>query len=560
MFAVYQEITKALEAAGIKDAAGKLEEPPQSDMGDVAYPCFTLAKEQKRNPQDIAAGIVEKIMVKLPAKSFVVKVDAKAGYVNFFLDWAKIAGGILDDATKESYGSSPKKKSAVVEFASPNPAHPIHIGSARSMLIGESLSRILDAAGYRVSRLCYINDLGKQVAVLTYGYEKFIAAENKKMEPDKKPDHWLLGIYIKANEAIAQNPNVETEVAKILKNAESNDKNTVAAVKKLVGICLEGFEQTFARVKIKFDKYLFESDFADESKKYIAQMKMRKLLFDTEDGAKIINLEKFGLPSTVILRKDGTGLYLTRDIAGTLYKFEKYNPDLNIYVVSEDQKLHFAQQFKILELLGHEDFAKKCVHIGYGYVSLPEGKMSSRIGRVVLIDDVFDEAAKKIKEQYKSDTKAAEAIGVGAVVYSILKIEPKTQVSFDWTTTLAMEGNTGPYIQYAHTRCCSILKKSKNKKIKNISVKNLGEQEKQLLKKLSQFPEVVKHAAKDLRPHYVCNYAYELATAFNNFYQNCPVLTAGGDVKNFRLGLVAATKNVLAAALNLIVMEALEKM
>jgi len=154
-------------------------------------------------------------------------------------------------------------------------------------------------------------------------------------------------------------------------------------------------------------------------------------------------------------------------------------------------------------------------------------------------------------------------------VYSILKIEPRTQVTFDWTTTLAMEGNTGPYIQYAHTRCCSILKKSgssqktkksKNKKIKNISVKNLGEQEKQLLKKLSQFPEVVQHAAKDLRPHYVCNYAYELATAFNNFYQNCPVLTAGGDVKDFRLSLVAATKNVLAAALNLIVMEALEKM
>jgi len=551
MTTLYEEIVKALGNMGIKDAAGKLEEPPQPQLGDVAFPCFSLAKKQKRNPQDIAVELVEKMMLKLPKKFSIVKIDAKGGYVNFFLDWAKIADKILENAMKKSYGSVSKKKTAIVEYASPNPAHPIHVGSARSTFMGESLSRILDAAGYNVSRLCYINDLGKQVAVLTYGYKKF--SENKK--PDKKPDHWLLDIYVKANEQI--NSAIENEINSILRSAEKNDKKTLAVVKKLVEMCIEGFEQTFDRLGIKFDNYLWESDFTEKSREYISEMKKKKLLFDTEDGAKIIDLEKFGLPSTVILRKDGTGLYLTRDIATTIYKFKKYKPDLNICVVAEDQRLHFNQQFKILELLGYKDSAK-CVHLGFGYVSLPEGKMSSRLGRVVLIDNVFDEAVKKIKEKYKSDNKSAEAIGVGAVVYSILKIEPNRQVSFDWNNVLAMEGNTGPYIQYAHTRCSSILEKAGKYK-KAFSVKEVTDQEKELLKKISQFPDAIQHAAKDLRPHYICNYAYELATAFNNFYQNCPVIKAK-EVKDFRLNLVAATKNVLAIALGLIIIKALEKM
>ncbi len=479
--------------------------------------------------------------------------------MNFFFDWQKLAEIVLKKILKSGadFGRLPAKgKVAVVDYSSPNPAHPIHVGSARTTFIGESLCRILAAAGYAVKRICYVNDLGKQVAKLLWGYKKFAAGA----EPDKKPDHWLFDIYVKANEAISSDAKVEKEVEAILRKCEAGDAKLLGLVKKLVEWCLQGFKETYERIGVKFDEYLWESKFIKNSKKYVNKLLESKHAFKTEDGAVVIDLEMHGLPSTIILRSDGTGLYLTRDIAATLYKFEKYKPQLNVFVVAEDQRLHFQQQFKILELLGYEEFAKNCVHVSYGYVTLPEGKLSSRAGRVVLIDDVLDEAVKRVKESYTEDEKIAEAVGVGAVIYSILKIEPNKQVTFKWEEALRLEGNTGPYLQYAHTRCASILKKAKKWRPR-FKTEKLTDQEKELIKILLKFPDVVYDAAKDLHPHYICNYAYNLATAFSAFYQFCPVLKAEREEqKNFRLSLVQATKIVLANALKLIGIEAVEKM
>jgi arginyl-tRNA synthetase len=312
---------------------------------------------------------------------------------------------------------------------------------------------------------------------------------------------------------------------------------------------------------IKFDEYLWESDFNEISKKYVEELLKRGYAFRTSDNAVVANLEKFNLPNTVLLRYDGTGLYLTRDIAASIYKFKKFRPKLNIYVVGEEQKLHFQQQFKILELLGFKDFAKNSYHVSYGLVVLPFGKISSRLGRVVLIDDVFKEAVERVKKKYTKNEKIAKAVGVGAVVYSILKISPEKKVLFKWDEVLALEGDTGPYLQYAYARCCSILKKAEKRKIKVGKIEKLAEEEKRLILNLAQFPEIVKKAAQELKPNYICNYAYDLATSFASFYQSCPVLKAETEeVKNFRLALVNATKIVLGNCLWLMNIKSLERM
>lgn len=547
-----KEVVKILGSLGVKTTEDKLEIPPQEEFGDIAFPCFELAKIQKRSPQSIAEDLVKKIK----PSGVISKVEAKGGYVNFFFNYQKLTGIILKEILrkKEKYGKSVSGKTAVVDYSSPNPAHPIHVGSARSTFIGESLSRILERVGCNVKRICYINDLGKQTAKLLWGYLKF--AKGKK--PNKKPDKWLLNIYVKANKTLAENPELEKEIEELLRKCEGGDKKLLAVLKGLVNWCIDGFKQTYETIGIEFDEYMWESKFIRESKRYVKKLLKKGDAFKTADGAIVVNLEKHGLPSTVLLRYDGTGLYLTRDVATTIHKFKKYKPALNVYVSAEDQKLHFQQEFKILELLGFKKFAKNSFHLSYGYVNLPEGKLSSRLGRVVLIDDVFEEAVKRAKKLSKSE-KIAKAVGISAVIYAILRIDPDKQVTFDWDEILSLEGNTAPYLQYAYTRCSGILRKSE--KFKPVhTAKELTDYEKTLVKLLSRFPQVIEDSVKDLRPSYVCNYAYELATRFNEFYENCPVIKARKKLKNFRLTLVKATQIILENCLKLIGIETVEKM
>lgn len=549
------EVVKILKSVGIKTEERFLETPPQKEFGDLSFPCFELAKIQKKNPHLIAEDIAKKMK---PGKNSVIfRVEAKGAYVNFFLNYAIVSKIVLSEILKkgEKYGTGKiKNKTAVVDYSSPNPAHAIHVGSARSTFIGESLSRILEFSGYKTKRICYVNNLGKQLAILVWSYLKF--AKGKK--PNKKSDHWLLDIYVKGNEAIAQNPKLEEEVEETLRKLEKNDKELFPISKRLVEWCLEGFKQTYEKLGIKFDEYIWESEFAESSKSYAKKLLDEKFAFKTDDGAIIIDLEKYGLPNTVLLRKDGTGLYLTRDVGAGIYKFKKYRPNLNVYVVAEDQKLHFQQEFKIFELLGYKELAKNSFHLSYGYVNLPEGKLSSRLGRVVLIDDVFDEAAKRVKSHTK-DENIARAVGIAAVIYAILRIDSDKQVTFNWDEVLNLEGNTAPYLQYAHTRCSGILKKSKKWK-SSYSVKDLTEHEKTLVSILSRFSQVVGQASQELKPSYICNYVYDLATVFNEFYEKCPVIKAEKKLKDYRLTLVKATQIVLKSALDLVGIEAVDKM
>lgn len=550
-----EDVVKLLSDANVKASIEKLETPPQEEFGDLSFPCFDMAKEQKRNPAEIANEIASKI--KTAKNPVIEKVEAKGAYVNFFFDYSKFSEKLLRNLIKLNELKVGKNKKILIEYSSPNPIHPIHVGSARNTFIGESLSRAFEFAGYKVNRVCYINDLGKQVAILAHAFLK----KKIKIKPNKKPDHWLLDIYVDANEMIAKNPEVEKDVEKILYEYENGNKKISSIVKKIVKLCITGFEKTYMLTGTKFDEYIWESRFVKESRRYVELLEKKGIAFKTAEGSTIVKLEPYDLSDTVILRNDGTGLYLTRDVPSNIYRIKKYKPLLNIIITGEDQKLHFKQVFKIIELVGFKKFAEVCRHIAYAYVTLPEGKLSSRLGRVVLIDDVFNKAKEEVRKRFKvKDGKLAEKIGISSVIYAILKIDPDKQVMFNWDEVLSLQGNNAPYLQYAYTRCSSILKKSKEWK-NTFKVHALTEEEKKLIKLLSNFTKTIEQATKDLRPHYLCNYTYELATLFNNFYEKHRVINAKTeDLKNFRLNLVKSTQIILGKCLELMGMYTVEKM
>ena len=560
-----KEVVGILKEVGI-DAENYLEIPPKG-FGDLACTvCFRLAKEKKKNPQAIAEELVRKI--KIPEDSLISKVEAKAGYINFFFDWERISEKVLKEILEkgEKYGSSKigENKRVMVEYSAPNPVHPMHIGHARSTFLGDALANLFDFLGFETIRANYINDVGLQVAKLLVAYLEWARGK----EPEGKPDFWLWEYYVKFHEEAKKDASLEARAREILRKFEiERDEGVSKLWRKIVNWCIQGFKETYERLGIRFDVYLYESDFRDEGKKLVEEALKKGIAFESQEGAIVADLEKHGLPNTVILRSDGTGLYITSDLGMTVQKFKQFGLDKSVWVVSSEQNLYFKQLFKILELLGYE-WVKNCHHFSFELIRLPEGKMSSREGRAVMLDEVIN---KLVNLAYKEVDKRnpdlseekkrgiAEKIGIGALKYAIIKVEPEKQIVFDWKRMLSFEGDTGPYLQYALTRCNGILRKAKDWK-QNFKEK-LNEKERELVKALARFPEVVLRAANQFKPHLLCNYAFELATIFDKFYEACPVLKAeDGKLKNFRLTLVNATKIVLENSLRLIGIEIPERM
>lgn len=558
---IEDEILKILNSAGVKANTQHLEKPPQPEFGDISFPCFHIAKILRKDPIKIAQDLARKI--KIPKNSVVSKVETSGAYVNFSFDYKKFSKLVLKDLEKKiNIGKNAK---VMVEYSQPNPVHPMHIGHARSTFIGDSFADILDFVGYKTIRANYMNNVGLQVAKLVLAYKLWSGGR----VPNTKPDLWLWKYYVKFHEEAAADKKLEDEAHAVLKSYEVEDDKYVAKLwDKIVEWCVKGFEETYKKIGVKFDVYFYENDFRISGKKIVGETLKKGIARKTEDGAVFADLEKYGMPGTIIQRADGTGLYITSDLGLTAHKFSKYNIDKSFWVVSSQQDLHFKQLFKIIELLGYS-FWKDCKHFSYEWVKLAEGKMSSREGRAVMLDDVVDKlinlaytevTKRNPKMPIPKRKKIANQIGVGALKYAIVRIEPQNHIVFDWNQILSLEGNTGPYLQYAHTRCNSILKKAK-KFSKATSYPKMDEQEKALVKKLSEFNSTVLQSAREMKPHLICNYGYDLATTFNSFYQHSPVLRAkDSKQKNFRLMLVKSTKETLQKVFCLIGMEAPEKM
>ena len=543
------ELVKKLVKSLKKDFPNIKEENFQfpSEYGDISCNiCFIEGKKRKTNPIKLSEEAQEKI--KLP-KEF-KKVEAMNGYLNFYLDYEHNFKDILKHKIKKI-----GKEKIMVEFSHPNPCKAMHIGNARTTFLGDSVSEILSSLGHKVLRANYYNDMGKQVAKGMLALEKY--GINKK----EKIDHELAYIYARLHRE-KEKKEIDDEAQKILYNLElKNEKRFLW--KKIVRYSIRGFNETYKKLGIYFDLNFFESDFREKGKEIAGELLDKKIGFE-DDGAIIANLEKEGLPNAVVLKKDGTGLYLTADLALTIHKFKKYGLTKSIWTVSSEQDLYFKQLFKILELLGYK-WVSGCVHMGYNVITFEGRKMSSRAGKYILLDDLVDELTEKAKKEVKKRDpnlsekrikKIARIIGLGALKYEILKVDRNKTIDFDPNKAISFEGNTGPYLQYMVVRCNSILKKA-GKSRKN-KIKEINEYEKNLLKKFLEFPVVVEKAGAQLKPNLLCNYAYELSTDYSKFYENCKVI--GSEKEKFRLDLVKKTKEVLEKCLNLLGIEVPEKM
>jgi arginyl-tRNA synthetase len=520
------------------------------------------------------------------------RAEAVRGYLNLYLATAEYARRVVDEVLEaaQDFGRGrPKNERIMVEYAQPNTHHSFHIGHARTALLGESLARIVEFAGFETIRASYPGDIGLGVITVVWAYEKF----HKGREPQgiHERGQWLLKIYAEAN-ALLEKKEDETPGQAAQREAYENERREVyrrwAAgdqyIRDLWWITrewsLEELRQILDALDIKIDVWFYESEVDEPSRAIVDELIAKGIAEDErpQGGPVIVKIdEKLGLSkekyrTAVLLRSDGTTLYLTKDLALAKVKFEKYHVDRSIYVVDFRQNLHFQQAFKILELWGFPQ-AAKCYHLSYGYITLPQGAMSARRGRVVLFKDVADEAVRRVlalEAEKRGDIpeeargKIASQIGLGALAYSILSVDNNKDLVFDIDAALSFDGRTGPYIQNAHVRANSILKKANGAAALEQGAgfdHELSKHEVELIELLSKFPATVEQAANEYRPLVMAAYAYELATAFHSFYHAIPVLqTKDEAVRRARVRLVAASKQVLAIALRLLVVQAPEVM
>jgi len=534
-----------------------LEIPPSSELGDFAFPCFALAKIEKKSPLLIAEQLAEKFRKDLTKKSEISNVDAKAGYVNFFLNKKDLTEDVLSRILKEGEnygkGNEGKGKLAFIEHTSINPNASPHMGRSRNALIGDFIVRLLRFRGFKSETHYFVNDVGKQIAMLVLG------AEGKKNV--KFSD--LLDLYVKINQKVKDKPELENNVFELLNKFESGDKSVKQKFHDIVKICIDGQSKILGELGIKYDSFDYESKYllGDSIEKILGRLEKIGKIFKDEEGRTILNQEGYDIPTKspvlVLTRADGTSLYPLRDIAYTIDKMEK-SPTNNFLVLGEDQKTYFKQISAAMDILGY-GFPRL---ISYSFVLLTDGKMSTRQGNVVLLEDFFKDATNAALKGLelrggKADIKKAKLIAMSAVKYSILKIDSQKNVIFDLASALEFDGNTGPYLLYSYARANSIIKKTK-RKTKEEKIIDLKEQEIKLIKLLGDFPSVVKKAYNDLAPNLIANYVYDLSQSFNEFYHSCPVI--GSEEEAMRLKLVEAFKIVMKSGLNLLGIEEIDEM
>ena len=536
-----------------------LKKPSEKIDADLCLPCFSLGK----NPDKVAKEIVEKVksLLKKKRKTLIGDVRAIGGYVNFYIDFDSFANETVKEILKmkEKYGSEKKKnKTIVIDYSSPNIAKPMSVGHLRSTIIGQALYNIFSFLGYRCIGDNHLGDVGTQFGKLIVAYKLW--GNKKKIE--KEPIKELLNLYVRFHEEAEKDKKLEDLAKEWSKKLEEGNKEAVKLWKWFIKLSKKEFDKIYKILGVKFDLQFGESFYLPMLDDVIKEA-LRKEVATVSESAVIIPLEKYGLPPLVIRRSDGATLYATRDLATIKYRKEKFKFYRCLYVVGSEQKLYFKQLFKSAELLGYIK-GGECVHVAFGLVTLPEGKMSTRKGRIVFLEDVINKAvslAEKIIEEknpkLKNKKEVAKIVGVGAIIFNDLKQDRIKNVVFDWNKALSFEGDSCPYVQYACVRAKSILKKY-GKSVRYTKVDYETEEEKQLVKKLAEFPTVVKRAAESYKPHLIAQYLIDVATMFNDFYTKHRVI---GSVKEKeRIILVRMVEIVLRNGLSLLNIKVPEEM
>ena len=544
----------------------KIETPPDRKMGDYAFPTFMLAKTMRKNPAVIAQELKEK----LSDVEGVREIAVAGPYLNFFIDTTALAENVLKAVLEEGdrFGSSDigKGKTTIVEYSSPNIAKPFHIGHIRTTIIGDSIKRIYKHLGYNVEAINHLGDYGTQFGMMIEAYKRW--GDDDVIEKNPIPE--LVKLYVRINQEAETNKELLDNSREWFRKLESGDEEAVALWQWFRDLSLDEFKRVYDMLDVEFDSYRGESYYSDLMLKAVDEIKAKGLLVE-DQGAQIINLDKYNLPPAIIIKSDGSTIYLTRDIATAIFRKDTYDFYKNIYVVGSQQNLHFQQLKAILKEMGY-DWADDCIHVPFGMVSLPEGTLSTRRGKVVYLEDVLNRATEKVddilrereeKNGYTMENREelARQVGIGAVKFQELFNQRIKDYVVDWDRTLSFDGETGPYVQYTHARMHSLLEKGAFDPAKSVDVKALTlDDEKELLQQLYGFNQVIVDSHEKYEPYLVTRYITECAKTFNKYYTNTPILVEDDDIKNARLLLVYGVKNMIKIGLNLLGIEAPNKM
>lgn len=528
--------------------------PPEPEMGDLAFACFKLSKVMRKAPQMIAQSLCEDFKCEA-----VSRVEAVAGYVNFYISDEFRTGVILNDILSQGddYGriTIGQGKTMVIDYSSPNIAKSFHIGHLGTTAIGNSIKRIYSYCGYNCIGINHLGDWGTQFGRLIVAYNEWSSKEAVEEKGVKELERIYKLFYVKAEEDPTLNDRARAEFTKI----ENGDEQALALWRWFKDISLKEFMKTYDRLGISFESYNGEAFYNDKMDRVVDELKDKRLLKESE-GAMLVDLEEYGMAPCLILKNDGSTLYATRDIAAALYRKDTYDFDKCIYVTDAGQSLHFAQFFKVIGLMGY-DWNEKMVHVPYGKISINGSKLATRTGNVVLLEELFDDAAQralKIIEQKNPDLEnkeyIADKVGIGAVIFNQLSAGRIKDVNFVWEEALSFEGNTGPYVQYTYARTCSVLSKADTEVMLPEGI-TLNDDEKALISILARFPQKVEQAHNDYEPSYISRYLLDVCAAFNRFYHNCPILKEEGAVRDLRVSLTKAANTVIGNGLWLIGLE-----
>ncbi len=532
-----------------EDALSLLETPADSKLGDLALPCFKLSKVLRNRPDAIASELVSLF----ENVDGLEKVEAVGGYLNFFFGSAKYISD-LKSLLNDDYSAISEKgkgKTLVLDFSSPNIAKRFHLGHLGTTVIGNAVRNIYKFCGYKTVAINYLGDWGTQNGKQIVAYKKWSSREQLEREGIKE----LERIYVMFGKEAEKDPSLNAEARAAFRELENGNEEYLEIWKLFKDISLREYTQTYKRLGIEFDVWDGESFYTDKMPAIVQELRDQGLL-KIDDGASIVDLSEYKMPPALILKSDGSTLYPTRDIAAAKYRFDTYKFDKCAYVTSAGQSLHFAQWFKVTEMMG-KDWAKDLVHIPYGTMSFGGEKLASRTGNIILLNDVFDEAVAKaraiIEEKNianENKDEISEAVGIGAVLFSALSNSRIKDTNFTWEGTLSFDGNTGPYVQYTYARAASVLRRGEyNGEFGNYTPVS---EEAELIRKLCEFGETVERAANDYEPSHISRYALSVCTLFNQFYHNCRILGSNGETEQFRLALTSATRNILGKCLDLL--------
>ncbi|MBR2635325.1 MAG: arginine--tRNA ligase [Clostridia bacterium] len=546
----------ALSAASIPDC---FDTPPDPAMGDLALACFKLSKILRKSPMAIAEELKKLFSEELP--DGIASVVNAGGYLNFFVsDSFRVL--LLREMLEagENYGSSDlgKGKTMVIDYSSPNIAKRFHIGHLGTTIIGNSIKLIHRFCGFDTVGINYLGDWGTQYGKLVISFKKWGSEEAVRKEGIEE----LNRLYVLFGTEAEKDPSLNDQARHEFSLLESGDPENIRLWKLFKEISLREYMKTYELLGVSFDSFNGESFYSDKMPAVVEELKEKNLL-KLDDGASLVDLEAYHMPPCLILKRDGSSLYPTRDIAAALWRKKEYAFDKCVYVTSAGQSLHFAQWFKVVELMGR-DWADQLVHVPYGTFSINGEKIASRTGNVVLLDDLFREAVEKagaiIEEKnpnLENKDEVAKDVGIGAVIFNSLLANRIKDVNFNWAEALNFEGNTGPYAQYTYARACSILNKSEQ--IPCPEKAALCEEEKQLISTLALFPDRVVRSLNEYEPSIITRFSLDLCQSFNRFYNACPIRSAEGEEKALRLSLCRAVKNVLGTSLHLIGLRTPEK-